>query len=197
MNTEPRPTIGFAFCGSFCTMRAALAALEKTAARYDVQPIVSERVAVTDTRFGEAAEFLAEMRRITGREIIDNVHDAEPIGPKKLLDALVIAPCTGNTLAKLNCGIADSSVTLAAKAHLRNGRPVIVAVSTNDALAAAAQNIGGLLVRKNYYFVPFRQDSPAAKPTSLVADMDLIPDTVEAALRGAQLQPLLLGPVRP
>ena len=126
--------------------------------------------------------------------MIDSIRAAEPIGPKQLLDVLVIAPCTGNTLAKLAAGIADTAVTMAAKAHLRNGRPVVVAVSTNDGLAGAARNIGELLCRKHYYFVPFRQDDPVGKPTSLVADMEQIPATVTAALAGEQLQPLLLGP---
>ena len=186
--------VGFAFTGSFCTLARAMGALEQTAARWQVQPIVSETVAATDTRFGNAHDFMREMQRICDRRPIESIKEAEPIGPKKLLDVLVIAPCTGNTLAKLAAGIADTSVTMAAKAHLRNGRPVVVAVSTNDGLGGAARNIGELLCRKHYYFVPFRQDDPVGKPTSLVADMDLVPATVAAALRGEQLQPLLLGP---
>lgn len=187
--------VGFAFCGSFCTYDKAMAALEQVRARYgDVTPIVSERSADTDTRFGEAHEFMREMERICDKRVIDSIPKAEPIGPQKLLDVLVIAPCTGNTLAKLANGIADTSVTMAAKAHLRNGRPVVVAVSTNDGLGGAARNIGELLCRKHYYFVPFRQDDPVGKPTSLVADMTKVTETVTAALRGEQLQPLLLGP---
>ena len=181
--------VGFAFTGSFCTM-----ALEQTAARWQVQPIVSETVAATDTRFGNAHDFMREMQRICDRRPIESIKEAEPIGPKKLLDVLVIAPCTGNTLAKLAAGIADTSVTMAAKAHLRNGRPVVLAVSTNDGLAAAARNIGALLARKGVYFVPFQQDDPEHKPASLVAVMERIPETVEAALEGRQLQPVLLGP---
>ena len=186
--------VGFAFTGSFCTLARAMGALEQAAARWQVQPIVSETVAATDTRFGNAHDFMREMQRICDRRPIESIKEAEPIGPKKLLDVLVIAPCTGNTLAKLAAGIADTSVTMAAKAHLRNGRPVVVAVSTNDGLAAAARNIGALLARKGVYFVPFQQDDPEHKPASLVAVMERIPETVEAALEGRQLQPVLLGP---
>ena len=186
--------VGFAFTGSFCTLARAMGALEQTAARWQVQPIVSETVAATDTRFGNAHDFMREMQRICDRRPIESIKEAEPVGPKKLLDVLVIAPCTGNTLAKLAAGIADTSVTMAAKAHLRNGRPVVVAVSTNDGLAAAARNIGALLARKGGYFVPFQQDDPEHKPASLVAVMERIPETVEAALEGRQLQPVLLGP---
>ena len=186
--------VGFAFTGSFCTLARAMGALEQTAARWQVQPIASETVAATDTRFGNAHDFMREMQRICDRRPIESIKEAEPIGPKKLLDVLVIAPCTGNTLAKLAAGIADTSVTMAAKAHLRNGRPVVVAVSTNDGLAAAARNIGALLARKGVYFVPFQQDDPEHKPASLVAVMERIPETVEAALEGRQLQPVLLGP---
>ncbi len=187
--------VGFAFCGSFCTLSKALDTLEAVRARYgDIYPIVSERVASTDTRFGPAHEFMREMERICGRRVISTINAAEPIGPQKMLDVLVIAPCTGNTLAKLATGSTDGVVTLAAKAHLRNGRPVVIAVSTNDGLSASARNIGELLVRKNYYFVPFRQDDPAGKATSLMADFSLIPDAIAAAMEGRQLQPILLGP---
>ena len=187
-------TVGFAFCGSFCTLSKAISALEAVKARYGrVVPIVSETVADTDTRFGNAHDFMREMERICDCRVIRTVKDAEPIGPKKLLDALVICPCTGNTLAKLAHGVADTSVTLAAKAHLRNSRPLVLAPSTNDGLGAAAPNIGALLGRKNVFFVPFRQDDPATKPTSLVADFDLVPDALEKALAGQQLQPVLLG----
>ena len=187
-------TVGFAFCGSFCTLSRWLDALEATAARYtNLIPIVSERVAATDTRFGNAHDFMREMERICGRRVIATVEQAEPIGPKGLLDVLVICPCTGNTLAKLAHGVTDTSVTMAAKAHLRNGRPLVVAVATNDGLSAAAPNIGTLLARKNVYFVPFGQDDCRGKPTSLVADFSLVPQTIQAALEGKQLQPLLLG----
>ena len=187
--------VGFALTGSFCTMDSALGALEETLRRWpDTRAILSETAGSTDTRFGRAADLRRRLEELTGAPAIDTIQAAEPIGPRGLLDVLVIAPCTGNTLAKLAAGIADTAVTMAAKAHLRNGRPVVAAVSTNDGLAGAARNIGELLCRKHYYFVPFRQDDPAGKPTSLVADLRLLPDTVEAALAGRQLQPLLLGP---
>ncbi len=187
--------VGFALCGSFCTYTKAMAALEQVKAKFeDVTPIVSECGAALDTRFGNAHDFLREMERICGKRVISTIQAAEPIGPKKLLDILVIAPCTGNTLAKLANGVTDSSVTMAAKAHLRNDRPVVIAVSTNDGLAASARNIGELMCRKNIYFVPYRQDDPEEKPTSLVADFDLIPETISAALEGRQTQPVLLGP---
>ncbi len=186
--------VGFAFCGSFCTYDRAMRALEQVKARFgDVTPIVSEASAATDTRFGPAHEFMREMERICDKRVIDTMVKAEPIGPKKLLDVLVICPCTGNTLAKLAGGITDSTVTLAAKAHLRNGRPLVLCPATNDALAASAKNIGALLDKKNVYFVPFRQDDPQGKPTSVVADFSLVPDAIAAALEGRQLQPLLLG----
>ena len=185
-------TLGFAMCGSFCTYRATLDALAELSHTYKILPIQSEISATTDSRFGKAADFRAEIEALCGRAIIDTVPAAEPIGPKKLLDALVIAPCTGNTLAKLANGIADSPVTLACKAHLRNERPVIVAVSTNDGLGANAQNIGKLLARKHFFFVPFGQDDPTGKPASLVADMKMLPDTVALALQGRQIQPILL-----
>ena len=185
--------VGFAFCGSFCTLSQSMTALEQVAARFgSVWPIVSETVAATDTRFGAAHDFMREMERICGRRVISTVAAAEPIGPRKLLDVLVICPCTGNTLGKLAHGITDTAVTMAAKAHLRNGRPLVIAPSTNDGLSASAPNIGRLLERKQVYFVPFGQDDCKGKPTSLVADFTLVPQTIEAALEGVQLQPLLL-----
>lgn len=185
--------VGFAFCGSFCTFRQAMTALEQVHARYgDVTPIVSEASAATDSRFGPAHEYMREMERICDRRVIDSIPKAEPIGPKHLLDVLVICPCTGNTLAKLANGITDTTVTMAAKAHLRNGGPVVLCLATNDGLAASAKNIGMLLDKKNVYFVPFGQDDPVEKPTSLVADFSRVNDAIDAALRGEQLQPLLL-----
>ncbi|MCI9649365.1 dipicolinate synthase subunit B [Oscillibacter sp.] len=190
MRTE---RVGFAVSGSFCTHEQALKALEQLTAVYEtVIPIVSETSAFTDTRFGTSEDLLERLEDLTGQEVLCDIPSVEPIGPKKLLDVLVIAPATGNTMAKLAGGIADTAVTMAAKSHLRNGRPVVVAVSSNDGLAAGARNIGELLMRKNYYFVPFGQDNAAAKPCSLVADFGKIPETVDAALRGEQLQPLLL-----
>lgn len=159
---------------------------------YDIVPIFSPASFGTDTRFGTAEAWQREAAEICGKEPLHTIEDVEPFGPKKLLELLVIAPCTGNTLGKLANGIADTSVTLACKAHLRNGRPVVLAVSTNDGLAANAENIGSLLNRRHYYFVPFGQDSPHGKPSSLVADMALLPQTVQAALRGEQIQPILL-----
>ena len=189
-------TIGFAICGSFCTHSRAVAALEQIAARYEhVIPIVSEVTAATDTRFGAAHDLMREMERLCDHRVISTIREAEPIGPKKLLDLLIIAPCTGNTLSKMAAGITDSSVTMAAKAHQRNGRPVVVAVASNDGLSGSAAAIGQLLARKNLYFVPFRQDDYGAKPTSLVADFGLIPQTVQAAFEGRQLQPILLAPL--
>ena len=184
--------IGFAMCGSYCTFARVFPVMETLARDHRVVPIFSDNVQKTGSRFGEPGEFYEKAFQITGIEPICSIADAEPIGPKKLLDALIIAPCTGNTLAKLAHSIADTPVTMAAKSHLRNGRPVIVAVSTNDGLAGAAENIGRLLVRKNYYFVPFGQDDPNRKPTSLVADFARIPQTTELAMSGRQLQPILI-----
>ena len=183
--------IGFALCGSYCTFTKIFPVMEDLARDHRVIPIFSDNVQKTGSRFGEPAEFYKKTTAITGVEPICSIADAAPIGPKKLLDTLVLAPCTGNTLAKLAQSIADTPVTMAAKSHLRNGRPVIVAVSTNDGLAGAAENIGRLLARKNYYFVPFGQDDPKNKPTSLVAHFEKIPDTVEMALKGVQIQPIL------
>ena len=185
-------TVGFAVCGSFCTHAKAMEALEQVKARFrTVIPIVSECTAATDTRFGPAHELMREMERICDRRVISSIREAEPIGPKKLLDLLIIAPCTGNTLGKLACGITDTAVTMAAKAHLRNQRPLLIAPSTNDGLAASAPNLGALLSRKYIYFVPFGQDDPEKKPASLVADFALVADAAQAALEGRQLQPLL------
>ena len=188
-------TIGFAVCGSFCTFKAVFEEIEKLRKLdYNIIPIMSENAYTLDTRFGDAAYWRARMKEITGNDIIHTIPKAEPIGPKKLLDALIIAPCTGNTLAKLAWGVTDSCVTLAAKAHLRNARPLIIAPSTNDALANAAKNIGALFNYKNIYFVPYGQDSFAGKPNSMVADFSLIPDTLQHALNGTQGQPVILTP---
>ena len=184
--------IGFALCGSFCTFHEVFPVVELLSKNHNVIPIFSNIAASADTRFGTAAQHRKTMTELCGREPIDSIVKAEPIGPKKLLDVLVIAPCTGNTLAKLSHGIADTPVTMAAKSHLRNGRPVVIALSTNDALAAAAENIGRLLARRHYYFVPYGQDAPEGKPTSLIADFTKIPQTIEFAMLGKQLQPLLI-----
>ena len=188
-----KETIGFALCGSFCTFEHVLAAMARLAREYEtLQPILSNAAGSVDSRFGAAAEFRARIEAICRRPVWDTLAQVEPIGPKKLLDLLVIAPCTGNTLAKLAAGIADGPVTLACKAQLRNARPVVLAVSTNDGLAANARSIGTLLDRRHLFFVPFGQDDPEKKPTSLVADMARLPETVEAALEGRQIQPILL-----
>lgn len=187
-----KPTVGFALCGSFCTFQKTIAALKEIAPQYDVIPIFSETAYQTDTRFGAASQFIAEAEAICGRAALHTLAEVEPFGPKKLLDLLIVAPCTGNTLGKLANGIADSSVTLACKAHLRNARPILLAVSTNDGLAANAESIGKLLNRKHYFFVPFGQDSPTGKPCSLVADFKQLPAAAEAALAERQLQPILL-----
>lgn len=184
--------VGFALCGSFCTYAAVFPVMEKLAAIHQLTPIFSFAAGSVNCRFGTAAEHLERAKVICGRDPIMTIEGAEPIGPKKLLDALIIAPCTGNTLAKLAHSIADTPVTMAVKSHLRNGRPVIVAVSTNDALAGAAENIGKLLGKRNYYFVPFGQDDPEKKPTSMVADFSKIPKTLTAAMEGQQIQPILL-----
>ncbi len=186
-------TIGFAVCGSFCTHAKAMEALEQVKARFArVVPIVSEVVADTDTRFGRAHDLMREMERICDCRVIDSVKGAEPIGPQKMLDLLIICPCTGNTLGKLAAGVTDTSVTMAAKAHLRNCRPLLIAPSTNDGLATSAASIGALLPRKYIYFVPFGQDDFEKKPTSLVADFAQVADAASAALKGYQLQPILL-----
>ena len=184
--------IGFAMCGSFCTFDQVFPVMEELAQKYHVTPIFSFASASVDSRFGTAAEHLQKAEAICGRKVLRTIAEVEPIGPKKLLDALVVAPCTGNTLAKLAHSIADTPVTMAVKSHLRNGRPVIVAISTNDALAGAAENIGKLLARKHYYFVPFGQDDAFKKPTSIVADFSKIPQTLEAALEQRQIQPILI-----
>ncbi len=186
-------TIGFAMCGSFCTFQNVFPAMETLAENHTVIPIFSETAHNTDSRFGDADEHLLRATRICRTPPLHTIAQVEPIGPKKLLDALIIAPCTGNTLAKLAHSIADTPVTMATKSHLRNGRPVIIAVSTNDALAGAAENIGKLLGKKHYYFVPFGQDDPINKPTSMVADFRKIPQTLVLALDGKQIQPMIFG----
>ncbi len=184
--------IGFAMCGSFCTYAQVFPIIEVLAKKYDLTPIFSEASYTIDSRFGTHGQHIETVEYICGRDVLHTIEQVEPIGPKKLLDALVIAPCTGNTLAKLAHSIADTAVTMAAKSHLRNGRPVVIAVSTNDALAGAAENIGRLLAKKHCYFVPFGQDDAKNKPTSMVADFTKIPEALEAALNGVQLQPILL-----
>ena len=189
MRTE---RIGFALCGSFCNHPKILMLFEEMAESFEMVPILSENTARYDTRFGLADDLIARVERVAGRPAIRTIVEAEPFGPQNLADVLVIAPCTGNTLAKLAHGITDGPVTMAAKSHLRNGKPVVVALATNDGLSASAPNLAALLNRKNYYFVPFGQDDPQGKPTSLIADFSQLVPTVDAALRGVQLQPLLV-----
>ena len=184
--------VGFALCGSFCTFSKVFPVMKLLSRDYPVTPIFSDSAYSTDTRFGSAKDHIDLAAEICGMPPIHTIVQAEPIGPKKLFDILVIAPCTGNTLAKLAHGIADGPVTMAAKSHLRNGRPVLVAVSTNDALSTAAENIGKLMAKKHYYFVPFSQDDPEGKPNSMVADFCKIPQALTAALEGRQLQPLII-----
>ena len=181
--------IGFAMCGSFCTFDKVFPVMEELAAKHQVVPIFSN---LQDSRFGTAQTHRDRAERICGSKPLESLPEVEPIGPKKLLDVLIVAPCTGNTLAKLACGIADTPITMAVKSHLRNGRQVILAVSTNDGLGVAAENIGRLLSRRDIYFVPFGQDDPVRKPRSLVADFTLIPETLREAMEGHQIQPLLL-----
>lgn len=186
--------LGFAICGSFCTFAQMLRQLQilQESGNYEITPIMSDFAYRTDTRFGRAEEINRQVREICGRGILHTIEAVEPIGPKALLDILVVAPCTGNTLGKLAHAITDTTVTMAVKAHLRNARPVVLAVSSNDALAASAQNIGMLLSRRNFYFVPLRQDDFLKKPCSIVADFSQLPQTIELALQGRQIQPVLI-----
>ncbi len=185
--------IGYALCGSFCTLARSIAVLQSLRADgYEIQPIMSTVTCTTDTRFGTAADFLQRVEAICGQSVIRTIPDAEPLGPRTPLEALVICPCTGNTLAKLAGGITDTPVCMAAKAHLRSDRPLLVTLASNDALSANLGNIATLLARKNVYFTPLIQDDPVAKPHSLVADFDSVPEALKAALAGQQLRPLFL-----
>ena len=185
--------IGYAFCGSFCSFSSSLAILERLVlSGEDVQPIFSERACSTDTRFWLATEFVSRVESLCGRQSIRTVADAEPLGPKRPLEALIISPCTGNTLSKLAHGITDSSVTMAAKAHLRQDRPLLIALASNDAMSQNLGSIATLLTRRSVYFVPMRQDDPEKKPHSLVADFSRIPESLAALREGKQLRPLFL-----
>lgn len=183
--------IGWAVCGSYCTYERVFDEMERLAAHYELLPIMSANAAATDSRFGTAAENIRRVIRITGKKPVTTVAEAEPLGPATPMEALIIAPCTGNTLAKLANGITDTAVTMAAKAHLRNGRPVVIAFSTNDGLSGSAESIARLLNRRNIYFVPFSQDDAEKKPRSLQSDFSLIDETLAAALDGRQLSPIL------
>ena len=189
---QPLPRLGLAVAGSHCTFSRVLEALLPLKRDYTIVPILSGAAAGTDTRFFAASAFRAELEAFCGREAVDTIVKAEPLGTAQRLDALLVAPCTGNTLAKLANGVTDTAVTMACKAHLRNGAPLILAFSTNDGLSGSAQSIAALLQRKNVYFVPFRQDAPHQKPFSLQSDFALLGETVKAAMEGRQLQPVLL-----
>lgn len=188
---EGKKRIGLALCGSYCTYEKLFQAAQALADSYELVPIMSDTAAGTDSRFGTAAEHIRRLGELTGKAVVTTIAEAEPLGPALPMEALLIAPCTGNTLAKLAHGITDSAVTMAAKAHLRNGKPLVIALSTNDGLSGSAENIARLLNRKNVYFVPFGQDDPQKKPNSLQADFSRLGDAVEAALEGRQLQPVL------
>ncbi len=185
--------IGFALTGSFCTFNKAIEQMENLVKLgAEVIPIMSYNSYNLDTKFGTASEHINKIKQITNKEIIHTIQEAEPIGPKKLTDIMLVAPCSGNTIAKLANGITDTPVVMAVKSHLRNQLPVVIAISTNDALAGSAENIGKILNRRNYYFVPFKQDNPITKPNSLVFDSKMIIDTLEKAIEGEQLQPIIL-----
>lgn len=186
--------IGYAFTGSFCTLSRSLSELERlVSAGYEIQPIMSENVYSTDTRFFKKEDFIKRVEGLSSAEIIHTVTDAEPLGPKRPLEALIIAPCTGNTLAKISHGITDTAVTMAAKAHLRCDRPLLIALASNDAMSQNLENIARMLMRKSVYFLPMRQDDPKDKPHSLVADFERLPDALDAMLGGGrQIRPLFL-----
>lgn len=185
--------IGFALTGSFCTFNKTLEQMETLVnLGADVLPIMSYNSFNLDTRFGNASDYIDRIKKITGKGIISTIQQAEPIGPKQLLDIMIICPCTGNTIAKLAHGITDTPVTMAAKSHLRNNLPLVIGISTNDALSGSAENIGKILNRKNYYFVPFRQDNPITKPNSLVFDPKMVIDTIKKALEKEQIQPIIM-----
>ncbi len=185
--------IGFAICGSFCNISNAFVQLENLQSKYgDILPIMSYNVYTTDTRFGKASELISKTEDLTGKKIVHSLTEAEPLGPKVPLECLCICPCTGNTLAKLANGICDTPVTLAAKAHLRNDRPLVIALASNDGLSGNAENLGKMLARRNVYFVPIRQDDALKKPRSLVCDFELLTETIEYAMKGKQIQPIMI-----
>ena len=192
-----RLRLGFALTGSFCTWAKIMPVLEQLAQIYDVYPILSPIGFASNNRFGRASDWQMQIEKICGRPIWHTIEQVEPIGPKNLLDALAVVPCTGNTLAKLASGLSDNCTTMSVKSTLRNQHPVVLAVSTNDALGASARNIGTLMNAKNIYFVPMSQDDPHGKPASMVAHFDLVADTIAAALTGKQLQPLMLASPSP
>ena len=185
--------IGFVLTGSFCTFSKVLPKMKELIKKgAEIIPIMSFNSYNLDTKFGKAKDFIDEIEEMTGKKIIHTIQDAEPIGPKKMTDIMVIAPCSGNTMAKLACDIIDTPATMSAKSHLRNNKPLVIAPSTNNGLSGNAENIGKLLNRKNYYFVPFKQDNPITKPRSIVFDAEYIIKTIEYALEGEQISPILL-----
>ena len=185
--------IGYAFCGSFCTFGRSIAAMEQLKnAGHDILPIMSETAYSTDTRFGAAADIRQQISDICGQDIIHTIKDAEPLGPKTVLDVLIISPCTGNTLAKISHGITDTAVTMACKAHMRCDRPVLIALASNDALSGNLENLARVLKRRSVYFTPLEQDDPIGKPHSLVAKFELIPNALSEAMKGKQLRPLFI-----
>jgi len=188
---ENKIKLGFCLTGSFCTFSDTIPQIELLQKSYEVYPVMSFNASSINTRFGMANDFKDKIQKITSKKVMDTLVEVEPFGPKKVLDILVVCPCTGNTLAKLANGISDTPTTLAVKSHLRNSRPVIIAVSTNDGLAGSSSNIATLLEKKNIYFVPFSQDDCIEKPTSLVAHFDLLEKTIKEALNHTQIQPLL------
>lgn len=185
--------VGVALCGSFCTFKQTMDTVGKMVAEgFDVTPIMSFHASTLNTRFGKAEEFIERLYEMTGKQVIKTIEDAEPIGPKNMLDVLLVAPCTGNTLAKIAYAVNDTPVTMAVKSHLRNNKPVLLALATNDALGASGKNLGAVLNTKNIYFVPFRQDAPDSKPKSIVSNFDLVIPAIYKALDGEQLQPIIL-----
>ncbi|MEK3786643.1 MULTISPECIES: dipicolinate synthase subunit B [Paenibacillus] len=186
-------TVGYAITGSHCTFEEVMPVIQRFVdSGAKVIPIVSNTVMTTDTRFGTSQSWQKQLKDITGNDIISTIVEAEPLGPSQLLDVLVIAPCTGNSISRLANAMTDSPVLMAAKAQMRNGRPLVLAISTNDGLGLNAANIAKLLVAKNIYFVPFGQDNPQQKPNSLVAKMSIIPEACYAAIQGQQLQPMII-----
>ena len=183
--------IGFAMCGSFCTFSQTISQMKKLVGQgYDILPIMSNTAYNTDTRFGKAKEIRDEIEEICSKKIINSIVETEPIGPKDIVDIMVIAPCTGNTMAKISNAITDTPVTMASKSHLRVQKPLLITLATNDALGASAKNIGTLLNTKNVYFVPISQDNPIKKPNSLVAHFDLLEESINQALKNKQIQPI-------
>ena len=192
MEKNEKPKLVWCVCGSFCTIGRYIDVMRTHAGRYDIYPVISEKTASTDTRFGRAADIINQISEICGRAPILTVKDAEPLGPVVKADIAVVAPCTGNTLAKIACGITDGAVTMAVKSVSRNGKPLLLSLATNDALSANLKNIGETAVRRGCFFVPMKQDDPVSKPFSLVADETLLPECIEAAFEGRQMRPMFV-----